>query len=198
MPEEIIRNTSFSGDSKLQRSISSINQSINHFLLVFYSNYSAILRRNSIFQQMTLIWLFKVTKGQPYYAIRSAMYDFLLVFYSNYSAILYGNPFFQQMTLIWPFKVTKGQPDYAIWSATYDFLLVFYSSNYSAISCLLQRSCLLTASFRFLHMCKAWESSLTRPSLSLITLQDWSTRASTSCGRFDLSGSPWRSTLHTP
>ena len=68
--------------------------------------------------QMTLIWPFKVTKGQTDYAIRFTTYDFLLVFYSNYSAISHGNPVFQQMTLIWPFKVTIGQPDYAIRSAT--------------------------------------------------------------------------------
>ena len=100
---------------------------------MFYSNYSAISHGNLLFQQMTLIWPFKVTKSQTDYAIRSATYDLLLVFYSNYSAISYGNPVFQQMTLIWPFKVTKGQTDYAFRSATYDLLLVFYS-NYSAIS----------------------------------------------------------------
>ena len=35
------------------------------------------------------------------------------------------------------------------------------------------------------------------PSLFLIMLQDWSIRASTSCGRFDPSGGIWQSTLHT-
>ena len=67
--------------------------------------------------RMTLIWPFKVTKGQTDYAIRSATHDLLFVFYSNYSAISLGNPVFQQMTLIWPFKVTKGRGDYAIRSA---------------------------------------------------------------------------------
>ena len=71
---------------------------------------------------MTLIWPFKVTKGQTDYAIRFATYHFLYVFYSNYSAISHGNPVFQQMTLIWSFKVTKGQTDHAIRTATYDFL----------------------------------------------------------------------------
>ena len=33
---------------------------------------------------MTLIWRFKVTKGQTDYAIRSATYDLLLVFYNNF------------------------------------------------------------------------------------------------------------------
>ena len=36
---------------------------------------------------MTLIWPFKVTKGQTDLAIPTATYDFLLVLYSNYSAI---------------------------------------------------------------------------------------------------------------
>ena len=36
---------------------------------------------------MTLIWPFKVTKGQTDFAIRTATYVFLLVLYSNYSAI---------------------------------------------------------------------------------------------------------------
>ena len=34
-------------------------------------------RSRITFQQMTLIWPFKVTKGQTDYAIRSATYDFL-------------------------------------------------------------------------------------------------------------------------
>ena len=67
------------------------------FLLVFYSNYSAISLGKPVFQQMTLIWPFKVTKGQSDYAILSATYDLLIVFYRNYSAISHGNPVFQQM-----------------------------------------------------------------------------------------------------
>ena len=86
-----------------------------------------------VFQQMTLIWPFKVTKGQTDYAIRSATHDLLFVFYTNYSAISHGNPVLQQMTLIWPFRVTKGQSDYAIRFATHDSLFLFYS-NFSAIS----------------------------------------------------------------
>ena len=33
--------------------------------------------REPVFQQMTLIWPFKVTKGQTDHAIRTATYDFL-------------------------------------------------------------------------------------------------------------------------
>ena len=83
--------------------------------------------------QITLIWLFKVTKGPTYYAIQSATHDLRLVFYSNYITISHVNSVFQQMALIWPFKVTKGQTDNAIRFATHDLLLVFYGS-YSAIS----------------------------------------------------------------
>ena len=36
---------------------------------------------------MTLIWPFKVTKGQTDHAIRTVTYDFLQVLYSNYGAI---------------------------------------------------------------------------------------------------------------
>ena len=82
---------------------------------------------------MTLIWPFKVTKGQTDNSIRSATHDSLLTFYSNYSAISHGNPVFQQMTLIWTFMVTKGQTDNSIRSATYDFLLTLFS-NHSAFS----------------------------------------------------------------
>ena len=82
---------------------------------------------------MTLIWPFKVIKGQTDFDIGFATFHFLYVFYSNCSAISQGNPIFQQMTLIWPFKVTKGQTDCAIGFGTYHFLYVFYS-NYSAIS----------------------------------------------------------------
>ena len=82
---------------------------------------------------MTLIWPFKVTKGQTSYAFGFATHDLLLVFCSNYSAISLANPVFQQMTSIWPSKVTKGQTDYAFRLATYDILLLFYS-YYSAIS----------------------------------------------------------------
>ena len=70
--------------------------------------------------RMTLIWPFKVTKGQTDNTIQSATYHLLLVFYSNYSAISHGNPASQQMTLICPFKLTKRQSDYAIRSATLD------------------------------------------------------------------------------
>ena len=52
-------------------------------------------------------------------------------------------------------------------------------------------------SFRFLHMCEAWESSSLSPD-SQIKLQDWSKCAVTSCGRFDLPGGPWQLNLHTP
>ena len=100
---------------------------------MFYSNYSAISHGNPVFQQMTLIWPFKVTKGQTDYTIWFAPYHFLYTFYSNYSAISHGNPVFQQMTLIWPFKVTKGQTVYTIWFAPYHFIYMFYS-NYSAVS----------------------------------------------------------------
>ena len=100
---------------------------------MFYSNYSVISHGNPASQQMTLIWPFRVTKGQTNHAIRFATYHFLYMFYSNYSAISQGNPVSQQMTLIWPFKVTKGQTDHAIGFATYHFLYVFYS-NYSTIS----------------------------------------------------------------
>ena len=48
-----------------------------HFLYVFCSIYSAISHENPVFQQMTLIWPFKVTKGQTDYAIRFATYQFL-------------------------------------------------------------------------------------------------------------------------
>ena len=58
-----------------------IRSATNDFLLVFYSNYSAISHGNPVFQHMTLIWPFKVTKDQTEYAIRSATYDLLLVFY---------------------------------------------------------------------------------------------------------------------
>ena len=103
------------------------------FLLVINSNHGAISHRYSDFRQMTLIWRFKVIKGQTDYAIGFATYHFLYVFYSNYSAISHGNPVFQQMTLIWPFKVSKGQTYNAIRFTTNDLLSVFYS-NYSAIS----------------------------------------------------------------
>ena len=71
---------------------------------------------------MTLIWPFKVTKGQTDYAILFTTHDFLSVLYSNYSANSHENPVSQQMTLIWPSKVTKGKTDYAIRFANNDFL----------------------------------------------------------------------------
>ena len=62
------------------------------------SNYSAISHGNPVFQQMTLIWPFKVTKGQTDYSIRSAIYDFLLTFYSNYSAISLRSRYIRRQT----------------------------------------------------------------------------------------------------
>jgi hypothetical protein len=109
---------------------------ISLFLYMFYRNYSAISHGKPVFQQMALIWAFKVTIGQTDYTIWFAPYHFLYVFYSNYSAvsaISHGKPVSQQMTLIWPSKVTKGQTDYTNRFAPYHFLYVFYS-NYSAIS----------------------------------------------------------------
>ena len=81
---------------------------------------------------MTLIWPFKVIKGQTDYTIRFASYELLYVFYSNHCAISHRNQVFQQITLIWPSKITKGQTDYTIRFASYELLCVFYS-NYSAI-----------------------------------------------------------------
>ena len=46
-------------------------------LYVFYSKYSAIPHGNPVFQQMTLIWLSKVTNGQTDHAIQTATQDFL-------------------------------------------------------------------------------------------------------------------------
>ena len=112
------------------RYISSYTCSIVTIVLSRHSNCSAISHRNPVFLQMTLMWPFKVSKGQTDNAIRFATHDLLLVFYSNNSAISHRNPVFQQMILIWPFKVTKGQTDYAIRFATYHFLYVFYS-NYT-------------------------------------------------------------------
>ena len=66
-----------------------------------------ILHGNPVFQHMTLIWPFKVTKGRTDYVILFATYDFLSVLYSNYSAISHGNPVFQHITSIWPFEVTN-------------------------------------------------------------------------------------------
>ena len=82
----------------------------------------AISLGHPVFQEMTLIWPFKVNKGQTDFFILFATYDLLSVFYSNYSAISHGNPVSQQMTLIWPSKVTKGQTDFTILFVTYDFL----------------------------------------------------------------------------
>ena len=42
---------------------------------------------NPVFQHMTLIWPFKVTKGQTDYTIWSVTHEFLLMLNSNYSAI---------------------------------------------------------------------------------------------------------------
>ena len=86
----------------------------NHFFMTPFrqqhSKYSTISHRNRVFQQMTLIWPFKVTEGQTDYSIRSATRDFLLSFHCNYySPISNRNRVFQQMTLIWPFKVTQNR-----------------------------------------------------------------------------------------
>ena len=56
---------------------------------------------------MTLIWGFKVSKGQTGYAILFATYDFLSVFYSNYGDISHGNPVFQLFTSIWISRSSK-------------------------------------------------------------------------------------------
>ena len=88
---------------------------------------------------MTLIWPFKVTKGQTDYAILFATFEFLSVFHNKYSAISLGNPVFPQIALIWPLEVTKGQIGYAFRSATYNFLSTF-NSDYSAISLRLRDS----------------------------------------------------------
>ena len=120
---------------KVKLTDNAIRIATHGLLLVFYGNYSAISHWNPVFQQMTLIWPFKVTKSQTDNVILFPTYDFLSVFYSrpNYSAISHGNPVFLQMTLIWLFKISKGQTDNAIRIATHDLLLVFHS-NYSAIS----------------------------------------------------------------
>ena len=47
-----------------------------------------------VFQQMTLIWPFKVTKGKTDNAIWFAKYHFQYVFHSNYSAISHETLFF--------------------------------------------------------------------------------------------------------
>ena len=70
---------------------------------------------------MTLMWRFKVTKGQIDYAILFATYELIFVLYSDQIVISHMHPVYQQLTLIWLFKVTKGQTDYSIWSATHDF-----------------------------------------------------------------------------
>ena len=103
------------------------------FLYMFHINNSTISDRNRVFQQMTLFWPFKVTKGKTGCTIRFAAYEFLYMFYSNCSAISDRNPVFQQMTLFWPFKVTKGQTGCTIRFASYELLYMFYSNN-SAIS----------------------------------------------------------------
>ena len=110
-----------SGSLKVKLTALSDSRSISYYKC--FSVTIALSRTESLFfQQMTLIWPFKVTKGQTDYGIRFAKYHFLCVFYSNYSAISHGNTIFQQMTLIWPVKVIKGQTDHAIRTGTYDFL----------------------------------------------------------------------------
>ena len=53
-----------------------------------------------VFQQTTLIWPIKVTKGQTDFPIRFPTHHFLLVFYSSYSAISLRTPFFSR----WPWS----------------------------------------------------------------------------------------------
>ena len=50
---------------------------ISLFLYMFYRNYSAISHGKPVFQQMALIWAFKVTIGQTDYTIWFAPYHFL-------------------------------------------------------------------------------------------------------------------------
>ena len=64
------------------------------FLSVINSNYEAISHGNSVSQQMTLIWIFKVSKSESIYATWFATHDLLLVHYSNYSAISAREPCF--------------------------------------------------------------------------------------------------------
>ena len=49
-----------------------------NFRRVLYSNYGAISHGNPVFQPMTWIWPFKVTKSQTHNAIRFATHDLLL------------------------------------------------------------------------------------------------------------------------
>ena len=74
------------------------------FLLVFYSDYSAISHGNPVFQQMTLIWTYQGHQGQTDYVIRFASYKLLLVFYSNYTLSRTETVLFQQMTMILTFQ----------------------------------------------------------------------------------------------
>ena len=55
---------------------------------------------------MTLIWPFKVTRGQTDNTIWFAAYNFLYVFYSNYSAIWHRNPVFSK----WPWSDLSRSP----------------------------------------------------------------------------------------
>ena len=108
------------------------------YYVTFYSNYSAISHGNPVFQQMTLIWPFKVTKGQTDYAIRSATYDFLLTFYSNYIAIslrlrdIRLSNFwadFDRKSDIWPFQSHWSSTDFwfhlTICSATFQCAFIW-------------------------------------------------------------------------
>ena len=47
------------------------------FLFVFYSNHNDLAQKPCFSAHMTLIWPFKVTKGQTNYAIRFTTYHFL-------------------------------------------------------------------------------------------------------------------------
>ena len=66
----------------------------------------ALPRTETCFQQKTLIWPCKVTKGQTDYTIRFAAYKFLYVSYSNYSAISHKNP----VSSRWPWSDLPRSP----------------------------------------------------------------------------------------
>ena len=55
---------------------------------------------------MTLIWLFKVTKGQTDNTIRFAAYELLCMFYCNYSDISHRIPVFSR----WPWSDLPRSP----------------------------------------------------------------------------------------
>ena len=96
------------------------------FLLVFYSNYSAISHGNPVFQKMAMISTFQVTKGQTDYAIRSATYEFLSVFYSNSSAISHMNRVFSR----WPWSDLSRSPNVKLIMPSYSWPMI---SNFCSI-----------------------------------------------------------------